>query len=460
MATNTPAKLRGAEIAQFAYRAGQLEQYKPIITYWLRFYMTQKIIAKGLHNADEECNAYTVDLMDKLEHTKAEHSTEDALLDEVAAYAYCEQFALETFARGDNAIRSNKVTAQTVDTFRAAATFFEMLTIWKNPLETEIASKLKFAKFHAVRIAKALKAGEDPNASNPVQENPPEPMSPALDPADPEVQRITGGAVQPPAGNPYQSYVESAPNTEAQPSPTFSVSRVSPPPPQLPSAPTGYSHAASPPVFPSHRDVSPISQPDTSRHGSVASVGGGYFPRVNQPPPTFTSETAAPGLPTAPSIEDEPMTAPFESPPPQIPQAPQAPSPQAFYQNQASPPPIQPPHQPPPSQQLFQHQQPGFASPPPPQQPQFQHNPVPPQQQQPWIPPTFHNQPPPQQYSQPAPPPPPAQQALSQGPFKTDEEAVIAAEKHAKWAISALHFEDINTAVKELRIALQSLGAL
>jgi vacuolar protein sorting-associated protein VTA1 len=46
-----------------------------------------------------------------------------------------------------------------------------------------------------------------------------------------------------------------------------------------------------------------------------------------------------------------------------------------------------------------------------------------------------------------------------QGPFKTDEEAQMEAAKHAKWAISALNFEDVNTAVKELRLALQSLGA-
>jgi vacuolar protein sorting-associated protein VTA1 len=73
--------------------------------------MTQKIIAKSLHLVSPECTAYTADLMERLEHTKAENPTEDALLDEVAAYAYCEQFALDTFARADNAVRANKVTA-------------------------------------------------------------------------------------------------------------------------------------------------------------------------------------------------------------------------------------------------------------------------------------------------------------------------------------------------------------
>lgn len=77
----------------------------------MRYYITQKIIAKNLHLADEECTAYTTQLMETLEQTKAAHPTEDALLDELAAYAYCEQFALETFTRADNAVRANKVTA-------------------------------------------------------------------------------------------------------------------------------------------------------------------------------------------------------------------------------------------------------------------------------------------------------------------------------------------------------------
>ncbi|KAF2266071.1 DUF605-domain-containing protein [Lojkania enalia] len=444
MASNVPAKLKDAEITQFVHRANQLEKFKPIITYWLRFYVTQKIVSKQLYTGDDECTLFTTDLMEKLEQTKADYPTEDALVDEVAAYAYCEQFALETFTRADNAIRANKVTAQTVDTFRAAATFFEILTIWKNPLEPEIASKLKYAKYHTLRIVKALKAGEDPNLSNPVQEVPPQATSPsALDPNDLEVQRINGGAPPLQTQNSYQPYVESAPNTSAQPSPTFSASRISPPP-NLPSAPTGYSQATSLPTFASHRDVSPISQPAKSRQGSVDSIGGGYFPRVDVP--TFTAENAPLGLPTAPSIEDEPMTAPFESSSlPSAAQAHHAPSPQNFYRNSTSPPPApQPSHPPnhPPFHHSFQPQPPGLASPPPPQPPQQHYQ--------------FPQQPPQSIHPQPIPAVP---QTMHQGSFKTDEESVVEAQKHAKWAISALNFEDVNTAVKELRIALRSLGA-
>ena len=43
--------------------------------------------------------------------------------------------------------------------------------------------------------------------------------------------------------------------------------------------------------------------------------------------------------------------------------------------------------------------------------------------------------------------------------LRDDEVSVAAAQKHAKFAISALNFEDVNTAVKELREALGVLGA-
>jgi vacuolar protein sorting-associated protein VTA1 len=40
-----------------------------------------------------------------------------------------------------------------------------------------------------------------------------------------------------------------------------------------------------------------------------------------------------------------------------------------------------------------------------------------------------------------------------------DDEAIAQAQKHARWAVSALNFDDVTTAVKELRNALGLLGA-
>ncbi|KAH9879154.1 hypothetical protein J1614_002591, partial [Plenodomus biglobosus] len=439
MADSLPAKLKGLQLASFAKRAAQLERFKPIVTYWLRFYIVQRIIASGLHSADEECTAYTTDLMEKLEQAKADNPNEDALLDDTVASAYCEQFALQTFAKGEKDMAENRANGATADTLLAASTFLEIMSIWKQESDPEITSKIKFAKYHALRIVKAIKAGEDPNLSNPVQEQPEIMSPPDLDPSDPDVQRINQGAPMQPPTDTHQPYVESAPNTSVQPSPTFSAPQLSPPPPNFPSAPTGYTQAP-------HNDVSPMSQPASSRPGSIVSVGGGYFPKTEPAPPTFTAEPTIPGLTTAPLIDDDPMTSSLPTSP-QAPQAPSASDAANFYQNAPSPQPTtqqQPPQNP--YQYSQQPQQPPvfqqhhYAAPtpqPPPQQPQYSS----PSQQNP--------------YAQPAPPPPPA----SQGPLRNDEDSIMEATKHAKWAISALNFEDAVTAVKELRIALRALGA-
>jgi uncharacterized protein len=72
--------------------------------------MMRKIIASGLHSADSECTTYTTDLMESLEQAKAANPHEDAILDDTAASAYCEQFALHTFAKGEKDMSENRAS--------------------------------------------------------------------------------------------------------------------------------------------------------------------------------------------------------------------------------------------------------------------------------------------------------------------------------------------------------------
>jgi hypothetical protein len=48
--------------------------------------------------------------MDKLERFKTENEGNDAVHDDVAAQAYVEQFAMETFQRADKVLRAKKAT--------------------------------------------------------------------------------------------------------------------------------------------------------------------------------------------------------------------------------------------------------------------------------------------------------------------------------------------------------------
>lgn len=441
-----PAKLKG-ELQRFATRAAQLQQYRPIVSYWCEYYILQQILAKGYHANDKECETYAVQLMDKLEQRKAETPAEDAIIDDVAAKAYMENFAMDTFNRGDEAQRHHKVTKQTADAFMAAATFLDLLSIW-GEVDREVAAKSKFAKFHAARILKALKAGEDPNATNPVVEEPP---APAEDGVDAELRALErqqdvtddAGVYQPPT-------VESAPDS-GMPSRPHSVRSGQPtiPPPLATASPNG----TAPPVASNEHDVSPID-PAESGNPRQGSIGGGYFPEVPSAPADRDVDMTEAG-PPSPAQPSHPMpdrqdfynehTSPLVDP--------GAPSPGALGISSAARPSNPPPEEMAPSPSAA----PWLQPPPPHVQAQLNQQRQPPQTSQPPpsapAPAPVHLQP---SIAQP-------QARLSQGPppggYNTDDESTMAAQKHARWAISALNFEDVNTAVKELRLALGSLGA-
>ncbi|CZT08462.1 uncharacterized protein RAG0_13535 [Rhynchosporium agropyri] len=453
MAVDIPTKLRKADLSRFILRAAQLETAKPVIAYWCEYWIVNQILEKGLHNGDDETLQYTTSLMDKLEQIKADNATNDAIIDDVAGQAYVEHFALETFFRADRTIKANAVTKQTADTFQAAATFLELVNIWGAP-DAGTAAKIKYAKYNAIRIMKAVKEGKDPNESNPKIE-PAEEKLPELDPNDPEVLQLGGSSKQPFVEDvpdeqfqvesrlARQSSIDHSLHPSAQPSAQVSAQGSPQPTPSFEPYPKdGFPYSAV-----KDDNVSPMEPSPNERDGSV---GGGYFPEV----PTFTSEVQDPTLQTAPSADafdlglpDHPSAPPgsglnlpkhptsapgvsrspdFESfPPPSLQDDPS--TPKDFYR--------QAPAQPPPPQ--FQQPLPTYYAPPvQPQQPIYQ-------------------APSSQSYN----PPPPDPPAPKKTQLITDDVSIAKAQKHCRWAISALNFEDAGTAVKELREALKTLGA-
>ena len=276
------------------------------------------------------------------------------------------------------------VTRQTADTFDAAATFFDLLREW-GELEAEVLQKIKFAKWNAARILKAIREGRDPNETNPKQ---PEKEETEQDPAaalqldsnDPDVQDITTGVPPQPAS------VQDIPDA-GEPLGTAGSSR------QPPSVPEDY--------FPSGLQLSP---------GPPPSVPDGMPPSV---------PTTLPGAPP-----EDPVSASSQiplQPSPQIPT--KLPSQFSPPVDTAPPPPTF--DVPPPVAPVVP-----AAAPPPPQ-------------------PTAPVPPPAQSIPPPAAPPPAT---------NVHHKDLNQAQKHAKWAISALNFEDVPTAVQELRNALAALG--
>lgn len=343
---------------------------------------------------------------------------------------------------------------QTADTFLAAAAFLELSHIW-GPLDPDIASKIKFAKYHALRIAKALKAGEDPNLSNPVTEAPSE-QQPPLDPNDPEVRAING--LEPVGNNlnKLQPSVEEIPDEHDQLEPHLARSSAldqSLHPSRAPSVPPslGQNYSPSPSGAPSPQNPAAEDFYSSAAHADVSPIApsastGGYFPNV----PDGHTKPNQPGLPEPPSsiptVHDS--MSPTLPPPSTSYRDPQTQNPsQSFPTNSDH---SSEPWQTPSSQA---HQL-------PPQHPHYPAGPplAPIQSSHPL------HQAPQQPSTNPIAPRVPVQQTpislvSPQTAYRTDEEAVAKAQKHARWAISALNFEDVNTAVKELMGALESLGA-
>ena len=418
-------------------------------------------------------------VQDKSDHDqfKAQHADETAVTDDIAGKAYVEQFGLETFERADNAVRANKASRQTADTFQAAATFLDLLAIW-GAIDPEITSKIKYGKYHALRIAKALKAGENPNASNPAPVE--SEQLPSLDPNDAEVQALEGGVrlrqpsvveVTDEADRRQNRLARTStideslhPSRDPSPSPKPRQPSVAEVPDEASRLQAELARTSTrdeslhpsraPSVPPIQEGVSPIEQDPASFYidtdkGPVSpldppterkpSIGGNYFPEVPaamtqsptssiQPdsnfPPTFTKTGPPPPAPAhhhGRSID--------EGPPPSISREHHGPVPPPPSQSQHFSPTVPNPSQFPQTSNNF--------PPPPPQIPRYQ------------APPRAPAAYPPPPAAYPAPP-----------PKHVDEEAVISAQKHCRWAISAMNFEDIPTAIKELRGALQDLGGL
>ncbi|KAF8456369.1 Vta1 like-domain-containing protein [Terfezia claveryi] len=467
-----PAKLK--TLVPFITRAHQIEKTDPTIAYWCLsiprithlgrrliyettpgyYWAVQLVLSGNLHSGDAEATQYTTALLDDLEARKERLLPNDAVTDDLAAQAYIENFATRVFNNADKALQARKVSRQTADNFLAASTFLELCKIFPN-IDPEILSKIKFSKYQASRIIKAFQAGEDPNLPAPEAERS---LSPAF---NPENKRPT-----PPPRPAVED--EQDEDSHLPPLPQFH--------PSLPTTlPITHSLTANPPPSTtSTSDRFPLHHKTHSQNNLTSDSD--YFPTIPTVPTGHSHSPLSPDLTTT-NTPAGPMS-PFHMParaeaphhpppadiiyttetddishlPPPHPQYPYAPlstqfPPQHFDQSSAlhishsyTPPP--PPPSIPYGAPSTPHQY--YSTSPPTSAPV--HTSPPRSAPQPQLPP----QPQPQYYHSPKPTP--------QESF-VDEESVTKAQKHAKWAISALNYDDISTAVKELRAALKTLGA-
>lgn len=157
-------------ISTFIARSKELATADPIISYFCRLFAVEQILTKSLHTTDDEIAGFAMGLLDNIESFKKDSSAEilEVIQDKESSIAYVLNFANKIFATGLMAIQEQRVSKQTAMSLLASANFFELLQLWKEDVERveeleDVSKKSKYAKFHAARILKAYKNGEDPN---------------------------------------------------------------------------------------------------------------------------------------------------------------------------------------------------------------------------------------------------------------------------------------------------------
>ncbi|OAV91714.1 hypothetical protein PTTG_07266 [Puccinia triticina 1-1 BBBD Race 1] len=390
----SPAGLKS--VNPYLQRAKEMEKVDPVISYWCAFHAAQTCMSIG-HN-EPDSREFLMRLLDLLEQAKAQLSDNDAITNNLAATAYVENFALKIFEGADKEDQQGLSTRTTAQRFLAAACFLEVLQSLTNQPEPDIMQKIKYSKWKAGSIAKALRDGstsQQPAADDTARS----PVAPSI-----RSLNVAGNATNDPAPQSAQSQngYSDWPTELA----TSSMSKL--PSPIIAPNLSANNSSAKPSPFPS--TVFPPTTQNTSS-SSVAPVPSDFSaPSPARPAALPASQHPSSHLsrfPIVPSLSQADKTSTHASQPVQ----------QTFYSTPAA------------SVQLNSTQS----------------------SQNTTIDPAYPSQ--------------PSSAAIQISPTVpttalVNPIKVAQAQKHAKWAISALNFDDIPTAKNQLQIAIDTLNSL
>jgi len=152
-------------IGPYLQRAAELQTREPVISYYCKLYAVNCAINSG-KSRSPEATQFLGNLLSTLEQEKSSLEGNEAISNELVGKAYLETFALKIFLSGDNVDRAGKANRTTAKAFLAAANFLEVLKHF-GPLDPEAEEKIRYAKWKATDILKALKEGRQPTPGPP-----------------------------------------------------------------------------------------------------------------------------------------------------------------------------------------------------------------------------------------------------------------------------------------------------
>ncbi|KAJ3564582.1 hypothetical protein NP233_g8202 [Leucocoprinus birnbaumii] len=414
-------------IVPFLQRAEELKKQEPIIAYWCAYYAAQ--VGIGLKARDSASRDVLFSLLGVLEDMKKEIGSVDAIEIEAASAAFVENFALRVFQSADSEDRNGAATRITAKKFLAASNFLEVLkTFPKVDVSESYEDKIRYAKWKAADISKALREGRRPVAGPAGQEEDqtqseqypvPSEQQPILPQGHIEATHLTNTRLPSPPRTahdiPYGSPPTSRHRREGSGGSTHLTRAPSPPRPRKnwvsDEVEGKISPSSSPPRSSAMKSPGRGDSPEGKKQVHFSSSAD-VVPSTTESPPKVSSPAESYQGP--PSIYAAPADKRTPSPPSRPPA--DAPYPSASYS--------------PPRTNIY-------GSP-------NQHQPL-------------NGYSPPQAYPIAV---PPAPAAISPPQVELTPQLIARAQKHCRFAISSLDYEDAEQAKKELRTALALLGGL
>ncbi|KAL2653761.1 hypothetical protein R1flu_021889 [Riccia fluitans] len=144
----------------YLQRADELQKHEPLVAYYCRLYAMERGLKIPAKERGKVVNGLLVSLMSQLEKDKkvVKVSPDDNM--------YLEGFALSVFAKADKQDRAGRADLNTAKTFYAASIFFEVLHQF-GEIPPDIEQKQKYAVWKAADIRKALSEGRKPTPGPP-----------------------------------------------------------------------------------------------------------------------------------------------------------------------------------------------------------------------------------------------------------------------------------------------------
>ncbi|KAJ1994229.1 hypothetical protein GGI25_003413 [Coemansia spiralis] len=144
------------QILPYIQRGQEIAKVDPIVSYFCKYYAARLAIASG--STSPESQTYLAALLDQLEMEKSQLSNNESMRDDSAASLHCSTFGLKIFAKADTEDRDGKASKTTARNFIVSSQFLQVIASF-GELPEDIAEKVKYAKWRAAEILKAIREG-------------------------------------------------------------------------------------------------------------------------------------------------------------------------------------------------------------------------------------------------------------------------------------------------------------